>query len=444
MSEQSDKNMIVMVATDFSEPARKAADAAAALASAKGGSIMLVHVHHPMAVADLPELPGLAAQTLQAAAGALESEASRLAATGIDVKSEFLEGPPGRRLLEAAKSCHPDLVVLGSKRRKVIERWLLGDVAEYVAEHADVPTLIVRNADPIVKWVTKLDPLRILVGQNLKEPSDNSLLWVKSVAGIGPTKTTVAYVTWPYDEARRYGFPVPATYFDSSPELMELVSRDLTRRVERLAGELGAETIVKSSWVGADVALGQLAKETQADVLVLGKRQHRALFRFIEHSVSRSTMHDTSANLAIIPSTAEPASQRPINRFQRILVATDFSTDANRAIPVAYGMVGQGGVVCLAHICDKDDASLHDAEARLWTLVPEESRSMGIQSEVSVAVSDKASTGILQLVNRFGADAVCLTSHSHSELAEALVRSPSRDLLRAIRVPILMIHAEDS
>ncbi len=439
MTEHADKPMIIVVATDFSEPACKAADAAAALAAANRASLTLVHVHSPMVVPDLPELAKL---TVQAAQSALEDEAERLRKTGIGVGYELLGGSPGRSLLEAAKRYHADLLVLGSKRRKVIERWLLGDVAEFVAEHAEVATLIVRDAAPIVNWATKLDTLRILIGQNLKEPSDNSLLWVKSLAGIGPAHLTVAYVTWPYDEAARYGYPHPATYFDSSPELMELVSRDLARRVERLVGDMTTETVVKTSWVGADIALAQPAKECHIDLLVLGRRQHRLLSRLLERSVARSTMHDTPVNLAIVPSTAEPACGPPIARFERVLVATDFTTDANRAIPVAYAMVAQGGVVCLAHVCNKDGDGLHDAEARLRELVPAESRDLGIRTEIMATVNDSASSGILHLANRFGADAVCLASHPHSAIGEALLGSPSRDLLRALRVPILMVHAE--
>lgn len=439
MSEQPDKTMIIMIATDFSEHARKAADAAAALASANGGSLMLVHVHH---IPDLSELPGLAAQAVQAAETALETEAERLSKTGIDVRSEFLEGPPGRRLLEVATSCRADLLVLGSKRRKVIERWLLGDVAEYVVEHANLPVLIVRDPEPLVNWVTKLDPLSILVGQNLRQPSDNSLLWVKSLAGIGPTRVIVAYATWPYDEAHRYGTPPPPTFSDNSPELMEFISRDLTRRVERLAGDLGAETVVKASWVGADIALAQLARERHTDLLVLGKRQHRALARFLEHSVSRSTMHDTPANLAIIPCTSAPVSAPPITRFERVLVVTDFTPAGNRAIPSAYSMVGQGAVVCLAHVSHRNGTTPHDAEAQLSLLIPEESQSMGIRSEVMAITNPRTSSGILQLANRFGADVVCLASHTHSELGEALFGSPSRELLRAIRVPVLLVHAD--
>jgi nucleotide-binding universal stress UspA family protein len=441
MSEPSDKRKVILVATDFSEPARKAADAAAALASANGASLMLVHAHHALAIPDLPELPQLAAQAAEAAETALEREAERLSKTGTDVRSEFLEGPPGHRVLEAAKSCRADLIVLGSERRKVIERWLLGDVAEYVAEHTEIPTLIVREPKPLVNWVTKLERLGILVGQNLREPSDNSLLWVKSLVEIAPVRVTVAYVTWPYDEAHRYGFPPPPTYFDSSPELMELISRDLTRRVERLTGDIGAETVVKASWVGADIALAQLAKESQTDLIVLGKHQHRALSRFLEHSVSRSTMHDTPANLAIIPCSAEPASPAPITRFERVLVATDFTPESNRAIPMAYSMVGEGGVVCLAHVCRRNGITPHDAESRLLTLIPEEARSMGIRSEVMVTVNQRASSGLLQLATRFGADAVCLSCHTRSEFSEALFSSPSRELLRAIRIPILMVHA---
>lgn len=438
MNASSARTMMILIGTDFSDAAQRAADAAAALASAAGASLTLVHVHHPLLP---PDVPQLAADAAEAARNALESEAGRLRKTEVEVRWEMLSGSPGRRLLEVAERYAADLLVLGSICRKSAgERWLMGDVAEYVAEHANVPTLIIRNASPITNWTDHLEPLKILVGENLHEPSDNPLLWVKSLTDIAPIKATVAYVMWPYDEAIRYGYPLPLSYLDTSPQVTAAVARDLENRVDELMGDFKVETAVKTSWSAADLALANLVKEKNIDLLVVGTRQHRRLSRFLEHSVSRSVIHDTSANLAIVPYTAHLSCRRPVSKFHRVLVPTDFSAESNRAIPFAYSLVAPGGQVCLAHIELPGKSNGQETEERLKTLIPVESESLGITTKVLTTEDEKVSSGILHLTNRFGADAICLAAHSGSSLG--LGKSPSQDLLRVIKVPVLVVHAE--
>ncbi len=437
------KTLEILVGTDFSEAARQAADAAAALAAAAGGSLTLLHVHHPVAT---PDMPRLAAEAADAAKRAVEAEAARLREADVEVGWEMISGSPGRRLLEAAERYDADLLVLGSTcRRSTGERWLMGDVAEYAAEHANVATLIVRNAAPVTKWATGLAPLEILIGENLREPSDNPLLWVKNLASVAPVRATVAYVMWPYEEAIRYGYPPPLSYLDMSPEVAQAVARDLEHRVARVMGDLAVEIAVQPSWGAADLSLARLAKEKDADLLVLGTRQHRRLSRFFEHSVSRAVIRDTPANLAIVPHSAALSCQLPIPRFERVLVPTDFSAESNRAIPFAYSIAAPGGVVCLAHVGPPAGGETQEAcEARLRELIPPEAARLGFRSEVMTVADEKVSSGIQHLANRFGADALCMASHPSSGLAGVLGRSPSYDLLHAMKVPVLVVHAEGS
>ena len=434
------RTMMILMGTDFSEAAQKAADAAAALASATGARLTLVHVHHPILP---PDMPQLATDAAEAAKDALESEAERLRRTDVEVACAMASGSPGRRLLEAAEHYDADLLILGSVCRKSVgERWLMGDVAEYVAEHANVPTLVIRNAAPIMKWTAALEPLRVLIGENLREPSDNPLLWIKGLADVAPVRATVAYVMWPYDEAIYYGYPLPLSYLDTSPQVAQAVARDLEHRVNELMGDFKVETAVKASWGAADLALANLVKERNIDLLVVGTRQHRRLSRFLEHSVSRAVIHDTPANLAIVPYTAQLSCRRPVAKFQRVLVPTDFSAEANRAIPFAYSLVAPGGQVCLAHIELRGTSDGHDIESKLKALIPAESERLGVTTKVLTIADEKVSSGILHLTNRFGADAVCLAAHSASSVG--LGKSPSQDLLRTIKVPVLVVHAEGS
>ena len=431
--------MNIVIGTDFSPVAQQAADAAAAIASATDGHMTLVHVHQTLAIPDAPELT---AQAAEDAVKALSKEADRIRKTGVDVAIDFPGGSAGRGLLEAAARHQADLLVVGSvSGRSLKTRWLLGDVAEFVAEHAQIPTLIVRNSAPIINWALKLEPLKILIGENLPEFSDNPLLWVKELSEIAPTKPVVAYVMWPYEEAVRYGCPLPISYMDVSPEVLEMAQRDLQKRTGRLMGDFPVQAVIKCSWGVADAPLAELTKEKKADLLVVGSRQHRRLARFLEHSVSRAVIHETTVNLAVVPCRTAASPRPVIRRFERVLIPTDFSEEGNRAIASGCSMVPPGGVVCIAHVCSQHQRH-PDAEARLRLLIPPEAESFGIRSEVMATTDDNPAAGIVHLANRFGADAVCMANHPRPEIGEAFLRSTTREVLRNIRMPVLLVQAE--
>ena len=434
--------MKIVIGTDFSLAARQAADAAAAIASATENKMTMVHVHQMVAIPDAPELTAEAAAD---AVKALSMEADRVRKAGVDVETDFLGGSAGRGLMEAAARHRADLLVVGSVPGKSLTtRWLLGDVAEFVAEHAQVPTLIVRNPAPIIDWALKLHPLKILVGENLPEFSENPLLWVKDLSEIAPTQPVVAYVMWPYEEAIRYGCPLPLSYMDLSPEVLALTQRDLQKRIDRIMGDSPAQAVIRCSWGVADAPLAELAKENEVDLLVVGSRQHRRFARFLEHSVSRAVIHDTAVNLAVVPSRTTATRPPSIRRFERVLIPTDFSEAGNHAIAVGYSMIPPGGVACIAHACSRNEPGLPDAEARLRLLIPAEAECFGIRSEVMIMSDETAAEGIVHLANRFGADAICMANRPRPEIGDALLRSTTREVLRKIRVPVLLVQAGGS
>jgi nucleotide-binding universal stress UspA family protein len=105
-------------------------------------------------------------------------------------------------------------------------------------------------------------------------------------------------------------------------------------------------------------------------------------------------------------------------------------------------MVPPGGVVCLAHVCTRDQPGNIEVEDRLRALIPPEGQRFGIRSEIMMMKDDDPWSGILHIANRFGADAVCLANRGHTELGEAFLRSTIRELLRKIQLPVLVVHTD--
>ncbi len=73
--------------------------------------------------------------------GALESEASKLAATGVEANSETRVGDTVPQLLEALAS--DDVVVMTSHGEGGVRRWLMGSVAEQLVHESVAPVVLV-------------------------------------------------------------------------------------------------------------------------------------------------------------------------------------------------------------------------------------------------------------------------------------------------------------
>jgi len=135
----------ILVPVDFSAHSERALDYACSLAEKLGAKIHLVHAIG----AGLPELGAALTDSMIAALreGSL-AELKKVAREreGIASFGKIMVEPGDARdaILEAAKVCSADLVVLGSHGRRGLSRLVLGSVAEDIARRAACPVLIVR------------------------------------------------------------------------------------------------------------------------------------------------------------------------------------------------------------------------------------------------------------------------------------------------------------
>ena len=74
-----------------------------------------------------------------------ERAAARLRKAGMTADARMVLGDPRTALLDAARSEHADLIVVGSHGRTGIKKLLLGSVASHVVTHAPCSVLIVRE-----------------------------------------------------------------------------------------------------------------------------------------------------------------------------------------------------------------------------------------------------------------------------------------------------------
>lgn len=136
----------IVCAVDFSESSRTTLEHAADLARRFGARLTLVHVWRgAMPVVERPASPSPAGDLeseLERKLDSWRAEAERLA--GREVHAALLGGAPAAEVARFAAEGKADLVVVGARRRKGLERAVLGSVAEGIVRHAPCAVLVAR------------------------------------------------------------------------------------------------------------------------------------------------------------------------------------------------------------------------------------------------------------------------------------------------------------
>jgi nucleotide-binding universal stress UspA family protein len=152
-----------------------------------------------------------------------------------------------------------------------------------------------------------------------------------------------------------------------------------------------------------------------------------------------------------------------IPRYERVLVTTDFSKLGNAAIPHAYALLGgQPGMVVLCHVlelppqpnplyahysprralpAEERKALMRKLEEELLELVPA-GLPRGVKTDARVVAPRGAvHESIVDLVGSVRAKAVVIASHGHSGLARVYLGSTAERVLRASKVPVLVVRS---
>ncbi|KTG19456.1 universal stress protein [Haloferax profundi] len=133
----------ILVPTDGSTHAERAAEYAVDLASTYGAALHVLYVvdvrvtHTDSASGDDEETRG---------EGAVSSVADLAAARDVPVETEIRVGLPAETIVDYGKERNVDLVVMGTHGTSGLERYLVGSVAERVVRLSDVPVMCVPPA----------------------------------------------------------------------------------------------------------------------------------------------------------------------------------------------------------------------------------------------------------------------------------------------------------
>lgn len=142
----------ILVATDDSEEARMALEAAVELTEATGAELHLVHalIIEPPMPYPYPYAKERWEESLEKAKkkarNFVDEQAEQIKTkAGIEVQAHLRFGTPGREIVELGEELDAGLVILGSRGLGGIRRAQMGSVSDVVLRHAHSPVLVVRQ-----------------------------------------------------------------------------------------------------------------------------------------------------------------------------------------------------------------------------------------------------------------------------------------------------------
>lgn len=273
----------ILVATDGSEQTERAIAHGIGLAERYGATL------HVLSVVDLQSISfdddGFSAdeRTRRAfqriATDAVETVEYRAEQRDIEVTTALRNGSPAAEIRRYAREEEVDLVVMGTRGRRGIERRVLGSVAARVIARLSRPVLTARSAgsrDVLVASPTDVEYDDVLVPVDGSEAGERALDHAVALADR-------------YD-AMVHALSVIDTRMTLSPQLvaaLEEVSERTLTAVKDRANETGVP-VRTSVWRGApaDCIRGYIEKHG-VDFVAMGSHERRGLDRFLGRTVAQ-------------------------------------------------------------------------------------------------------------------------------------------------------------
>jgi nucleotide-binding universal stress UspA family protein len=459
---------LIVCATDFSDEAASALAWAGAFARREGARIDLVHAL-PEPTRD-PELLAtdavrFEAERLHDARARLEQLAeSATRAAGVPVHVQILIGDAPERIVHHAGRHAARMIVVGASARSLVERWVLGSVAERTIRSASCPVVIVPRLESGQSWLQggtdgAARPLRALVGL---EGADGAAPLVAFAADLRRRErcdVDFLHLYWPPEEYARLGLRGARNPLEADVDVIMNLEPKLRALIDGLPGQ-GRVALDLQPALGSPASnLISAADQRPYDLMVVGSHQRHGLARILKGSVAETLAHQaTQIPIVCVPiptAARRGAGAAGMPRLLTVLAPTDLSDIGNAAIPYAYALLrGTGGVVELCHVHEHglpNPAYAYDLpdqltaaaratiERELRALVPPEAEAMGITTHVSIVDGGKAAETIVAAAERLNVDAVSLGSHGRSGVARAMLGSVAEAVLRTTKRPVFVV-----
>jgi len=294
--------MKALLAIDGSECARVALDLARAMRWPAGSTIELAIAIEPReAVMGGAWAPGVAhdvdvqlSDFVSEAETVLGRAADELRETGAQIEVHILRGRAATCIVDLGQEIGAELIVVGSRGHGSIGSMVLGSVSAEVADHAHCPVLVARK--------TGLG--RVLLGtdgSSYARAAEDVLVAWGMFAGAQIEVVSVANLTMPWSSGLVTSGHADGA--DSLPETSAAVIEEYRAVATSASARLvGAGRSATARTVQGDPAaeLLRVAREEDADLIVVGTHGRTGLRRLVAGSVARNVMLHAPCSVLIV------------------------------------------------------------------------------------------------------------------------------------------------
>ena len=297
----------ILLATDGSPEAERAARAAVELAEKTGSELHVVHAAPMPSIHAIPEraayAPEPAFQELRGIAERegrkdLDEQVRKMEEAGGKVAEAHLRvGRSDEEIVRLAEEIGAGLVVMGSRGYGPLRRVLMGSVSDSVVRHAHCQVLVVR---PRGRQERDILDGRILLAV---DGSKGASAAARVAAELAKSTGSELHVTFGMSTEPQtpYSHPLAGERWDWS---LEQAEQDARTFVEEQAERIGAEDEVTTR---AHLRLGQpdheiikLGEELDAGLIVMGSRGLGGIRRALMGSVSDSVVRHAHGSVLIV------------------------------------------------------------------------------------------------------------------------------------------------
>jgi len=274
----------VLVPVDFSDITNAVLRVVKRIVQAHGGEVVLFHAVSPAIYIPYPEslsVDVIDVKILQE----IEENKKREAREKLEGLVDFLKplkvktivdvGDPRDLILEAEERENPDLVVIGSHRKGLVEKILIGSTAEKVVKHTLKPVLVVKGFEPSF---TK----KVLIAYDFSKTAEGAVEFAIKFLKPFKVKVEILHIEEPIDLplVEKIGKAIYEKYSEEKKKYLE--------KVKERFREAGFE--VSTEFVGgrdpAEGIVKHIRRDKDVEMLIMGSRGLSGLKRILLGSTS--------------------------------------------------------------------------------------------------------------------------------------------------------------
>jgi nucleotide-binding universal stress UspA family protein len=211
---------------------------------------------------------------------------------------------------------------------------------------------------------------------------------------------------------------------------------------------------------GVVQALAKAAQDWQADLLVMGSRQHQGLLHWVEGAVSEPLMKFAECAIFVVPERGDIAWR---GRPQRILFAVDGSSASREGLRIGARLAQEGTDLRAIYVVDRaarltdfvpltvlENALVEDGNSalakasRLFETLPEAG---GVRLETALVNTEKANDDVPHTIvrdaERWHAELIVMGTHGRRGVVRCLLGSVANSVARIAQTPLLLVRQKD-